>query len=98
MPYNAMTMPGVACFALPISAAAASFKPLRSNVPTTSRMMMNTAMLLLLTNDEPSVARNPSTPMPPTRAVTIAAAKMMRIASSFSAKPTITINMPNNTR
>ena len=97
-PYRAITIPGVAFFTLPISCAAAVFRPLRSNVPVTSNTMMKIAMLRFETNDVPNVVRKPSTPMPPTSAVTKAATIMIRIASSLRAKPTITITIPNNTR
>ena len=97
-PYNAMMMPGVAPLALPISAAAACFRPLRSSVPVTSRMMMNSATLRFETNDSPSVVRKPSIPRLPSSAVTMAARNTMRIESSRRAKPTMTTAMPNSTR
>ena len=90
-------MPGVAFFTLPMSCAAAIFKPFRSNVPVTSNTMMNIAMLRFDTNDVPNVVRNPSTPMPPTSAVATADTMMIRIASSLRANPMITMTIPSNT-
>ena len=91
-------MPGVAFLTLPMSCAAAVFRPLRSRVPVTSSTMMKIAMLRFETNEVPSVVRKPSAPMPPTSAVTTAATMMIRIASSLRAKPTITITIPKSTR
>lgn len=96
IPYTATSLPAVALFTLRIRFAAASRRPFLSSVPVTSRIMIKIAILLFATKFVPIVSRSPPTPSPPTIPVAIRARKIMRIESSFSANPTITINTPSN--
>ena len=91
-----MTRPEVAPLNLPIRAAAASRRPLRSSVPVTSITMMKMAMLRFATKVLPSVSSRVTGPRPPTSAVTTAATRMTRMESSFSAKPAMTMTMPSS--
>ena len=91
-----MTAPADAFLILPIRLAAAGFKPLRSKVPVTSMINMNIAIFRFAIKLVPSVSSNPMTPKFPTSAVTIAATRMISIASSFNANPIITIRIPDS--
>jgi hypothetical protein len=95
-PYAPITAPAEALLTLPINAEAAFLKPLRSRVPVTNMIKMKIAMLRFATKVDPRVSSKPPTPKLPTNAVTIAATMIIKIESSFKAKPTITTKTPNN--
>ena len=61
-----------------------------------TKVMMKMHMLRLDTKLVPRVSKNEPTSIPPTTAVTTAATMMMRMESSFIAKPMITMAIPRS--
>jgi hypothetical protein len=96
IPYAATTLPAVAPFTFLIRSVAASLRPFLSRTPVIRRIIMKIAILLFATKFTPMVSKRPPTPRPPTIPVVISARKMIRIESSLSANPTITITTPSN--